>query len=404
MTLLPHPPVRRLVAIASTLVATTFGVGAATAAAADTNPPSAHTPDSRRPGPPSDEALRSPTPGFVLKKGRFTAFEVPDASIETLPYDINERGEIVGRFFDGTSEQAFMRDRAGRFTTIRIPGARAAWASGINNRGQVVGIYSENTPNVKDPNAKQHGFLWEHGTVTRIDFPGAVSTGVFGINDRGHLVGGYVDDTGHGFVWRKGRFRTIDPPAAVTASAYAINNRGQVVGVYADDPTSEKTHGFLLDDGGYTALDAPGVPATVPSGINNRGQISGFTLSPTDADPVAGARGFLLAEGAGGRSPHRVPRRAADLRDRPQRRRPDRRTLRERRSPPPLRHSFSRRCGPARRSRRTVGRVHGPPRGSRRPAPGRRSRRLPGCGGRRRRRACRGGGTTRARTAGRRPS
>ena len=45
-----------------------------------------------------------------------------------------------------------MWDRAGRFTTIRIPGARAAWASGINNRGQVVGIYSEDTHNVKDPN------------------------------------------------------------------------------------------------------------------------------------------------------------------------------------------------------------------------------------------------------------
>ena len=56
MTLLPHPPVRRLVAIASTLVATTFGVGVVMAAAADTNPPSAHTPDSRRPGPPSDDA------------------------------------------------------------------------------------------------------------------------------------------------------------------------------------------------------------------------------------------------------------------------------------------------------------------------------------------------------------
>ena len=93
---------------------------------------------------------------------------------------------------------------------------------------------------------------------------------------------------------------TIDPPAAVTTSAYAINNRGQVVGVYADDLTPGKTHGFLLDDGDYTIIDAPGVPATVPSGINNRGQISGFTLSPTDADPVAGARGFLLAEGAGG--------------------------------------------------------------------------------------------------------
>ena len=66
-----------------------------------------------------------------------------------------------------------MRDWAGRFTTIRIPGAESAWAAGINNRRQVVGIYSENTALVKDLGAKTHGFLWDRGKVTRIDFPGA---------------------------------------------------------------------------------------------------------------------------------------------------------------------------------------------------------------------------------------
>jgi hypothetical protein len=34
--------------------------------------------------------------------------------------------------------------------------------------------------------------------------------------------------------------------------------------------------------------------------INNRGQIAGFTLAPTEQDPQAGARGFLLAKGTGG--------------------------------------------------------------------------------------------------------
>lgn len=38
----------------------------------------------------------------------------------------------------------------------------------------------------------------------------------------------------------------------------------------------------------------------VPYDLNNRGQIVGFTLAPTAADPLAGARGFLLAAGARG--------------------------------------------------------------------------------------------------------
>ena len=56
----------------------------------------------------------------------------------------------------------------------------------------------------------------------------------------------------------------------------------------------------MLDRGRFTTFDAPGVTFTVPRDINNRGQIAGFTLAPTEADPLAGARGFLLAKGVKG--------------------------------------------------------------------------------------------------------
>jgi hypothetical protein len=38
----------------------------------------------------------------------------------------------------------------------------------------------------------------------------------------------------------------------------------------------------------------------VPRDLNNRGQVVGYTLAPTEADPLAGARGFLLAKGVKG--------------------------------------------------------------------------------------------------------
>jgi uncharacterized membrane protein len=55
-------------------------------------------------------------------------------------------------------------------------------ALGINNRGQIVGVYSDE--------AIGHGFLLQKDTFTVIDAPGAVlSTAAFSINDRGQVLG-----------------------------------------------------------------------------------------------------------------------------------------------------------------------------------------------------------------------
>jgi len=246
---------------------------------------------------------RSPVPGFLLDRGRYTSFDAPEAVFATLPYGINDRGQIVGRYDDGGSEQVFLRDDAGRFPNIKIRGARSAWAVNINNRGYVVGIYSQNTPFVKDPGGKRHGFLLAGDKLTRIDVPGAVETGASGINDRGQVVGAYVDAEGksHGYLWERGRFTTIDVPGVPQTIAYDINDRGEIVGFCGDDPDDPTgatgVHGFLLSRGVFTTFDAPGVRFTQPTGINDRGQIVGYSAS----DPaLTDAHGFLLGEGVEG--------------------------------------------------------------------------------------------------------
>ena len=135
-----------------------------------------------------------------------------------------------------------------------------------------------------------------------MDVPGAVQTRAVGINDRGQVVGEYTDASGtsHGFLWDEGRFTTIDVPKAAGTSAVDINDRGQIVGVYSDDDAVPPTtvHGFLLSKGVYSTFDAPGVPFTLPFDINNRGQIVGTMIS----DPAGTTRrGFLLANGVNGR-------------------------------------------------------------------------------------------------------
>lgn len=245
---------------------------------------------------------RTPIPGFLLERGRYTRFDAPGAGGGTSPNGINNRGVIVGDYLEDDADatyHGFPRDARGRFTTIDLPGAKATVASRINDRGQIVGRYYQTTP-FRGPDARFRGFLLDRGKVTRIDVPGAAQTQAVGINNLGQVVGEYQTPDGsyHGFLWHKRRFTTIDLPGAAGTSLVDINDRGQILGLSLD--SAGRFHGLLLDQGRFTNFDAPGVTFTVPRDLNNRGQIAGFTLAPTEADPLAGAQGFLLAKGVKG--------------------------------------------------------------------------------------------------------
>ena len=70
-------------------------------------------------------------------------------------------------------------------------------------------------------------------TYTTIDVPGAVLTVAVGINNSGQIVGVYqlADGSRHGFLFTPGiGFATIDDPNATSGSeATGINNSGQIV-------------------------------------------------------------------------------------------------------------------------------------------------------------------------------
>jgi uncharacterized membrane protein len=232
----------------------------------------------------------SPVPGFVLDGGRYTSIQAPGATGESLAGGINNRGQIVGQYRDARGEHGYLRDPRGRLTTIDVPGARATAPVKINDRGQIVGIYSRNATNTKDPDAAVHGFVLDRAKVTTIDYPGAASTQAAGINNRGEVVGDYFDAAGtaHGFRWYKGRFTRIDVPGAFTG-VLDINDCGQIVGYHADD-LAGPFHAFVLDRGKFTSFDAPGVRYTYAFGIDNRGRIVGFTGTDAAGTELHGFR------------------------------------------------------------------------------------------------------------------
>src|SRR5579864_3267847 len=78
-----------------------------------------------------------------------------------------------------------------RFVSIDVEGAAGTIATGINARGDIVGIYF-------DAGFNEHGFLLKNGKVTSIDVPGqlvgvtgTLQTEANGINPEGDIAGDY---------------------------------------------------------------------------------------------------------------------------------------------------------------------------------------------------------------------
>ena len=228
--------------------------------------------------------------GFLMRGRDVTRIDVPGALV-TLPLGINDRGQVVGSWVgrDATVNPAtgelnpghgFVWDR-GHVRTFDIPGATNTAAYEINNRGQIVGNYT-------DGNGVQHGYVLHDGEVTTIDHPRAsdtpnlTGTRVVGIDDRGRLVGGYGDDAGliHAWAWTDGRFTDVAPPGGLQVEASEIDNRGRIVGRYLD--ATPKLRSFLFERGRYTRIDVPGRCDTAAFGINERDQIVIASAGTTD--------------------------------------------------------------------------------------------------------------------------
>jgi uncharacterized membrane protein len=231
------------------------------------------------------------------RRGRISSFDVPGA-MGTEAVRISDRGQIVGEYSndtpfvnDSAAVHAYVTDR-GRFVRIDVPGAERTTAFGVNDRGRVVGGYvEEGAPRNPDGTYQEfHGYLWRNGRFRTIDVPGAPGTELYEINDRGDVLGIYSGTRvgeQHGFLLdRHGRITEIDVPGGQYTIPFGLNDRGQVVGYTADigpDGGATNIHGFALlkgVNGPVTRVDFPGAPQTAALGINDRGQIVGAYENP----------------------------------------------------------------------------------------------------------------------------
>ncbi len=221
-----------------------------------------------------------------------TTIDIPDA--RAIPQGINNAGQIVGYFQDDTFDYHGLLYNGGSFTTIDVPDGYDTLALGINNSGQIVGSFASKMGG--------GGFLRNtNGSFTTFNVPGGFNyccTQGESVNDTGQTVGYFVYSNGfdiyalHGFLYSGGSFTTIDGPGADqfygNTTARGINNAGQIVGYFDDGNYGDPQHGFLLDtDGSFITIDPPGSSFTWAVSINNAGEILG----------IAGGVGTFLFSG-----------------------------------------------------------------------------------------------------------
>lgn len=135
--------------------------------------------------------------GFIYRRGTYTILGAPDCGgipSALLWVRINDKGQAAGSCSPSgkTGLQGFLYG-GGRYTVLHVPGSVETVPRDINNIGQVTGYHTDSLG--------LHGFTYTSGTYVLFDVPESSMTNPASINAAGQITGIYLDDQGeHGFI------------------------------------------------------------------------------------------------------------------------------------------------------------------------------------------------------------
>ena len=130
--------------------------------------------------------------GFLLSNGKYTSYDAPNGAILTEITGINDAGDIVGIFDDSKGAEHGFALVKGKFTQIDYPanGVTVTATDRVNDSGEIVGLYGSST------SGPFSGYDAKNGVFSTIMFPGSTETRVRGVNNKGVVVGRYTDQNG----------------------------------------------------------------------------------------------------------------------------------------------------------------------------------------------------------------
>jgi hypothetical protein len=201
---------------------------------------------------------------------KFKDVNAPRA-METDTYAVNNFGVIAGDYVDSNRVQHGMIlngkslttvDRAGCLST---PGPGAIALFGLTSKDVAVG-WCFDTNQQTDV-----AFEFNHGRITTISISGAVSVQAQGINDAGQVVGDYLDETGlqHGFLLTGAKLTRLDVAGHQTPVAWSINNAG-LISIYAVN-ANQFVDSFITNGKRYQKVNVPGAAQSMVHGIDRFG-------------------------------------------------------------------------------------------------------------------------------------
>lgn len=203
---------------------------------------------------------------FLFSDGQYYEIGV-EGALRMTPFGINKDGVIAGTLINN-GQFAFLMDE--QQTTILDQAVRA---DAINKNKAVVGYQSTATLN-------QQAYKWKAGAylplVTPAEVPGMLGSAATGINDRGDIVGYWFTDVDGINVKIQGFFKEVVTGKLnpIPIIPLGINVDGVIVGL-----SGAGNDGAVLKDGVVTLIKYPGSAYTQVHGINNKGALVGYHIT-----------------------------------------------------------------------------------------------------------------------------
>jgi probable HAF family extracellular repeat protein len=245
----------------------------------------------------------------VLYDGSFKTID-PPGTVSPRATGINNRGQIVGTtgicdFVDGncvnSRARAFIFHR-GAFTILGTLGGRASFGFDLDEAGRAIGFSSTAGP-VPNTDGEEQAFASAPGGGPLENLGakmGVEGSDAFGVSPAGLITGLFGGRSERGMFLYDGRDGTFSlirtPPFSSTGVSSAVNDLGQIVGHYGSNDDG-RSRAFLYSGGTLTDLGhlLPSHTNSRAWAINNFGQIVG--VSSPSWFHRSGERAFLYEGG-----------------------------------------------------------------------------------------------------------